>query len=238
MGAKGGVGTTTVAVNVGAALAKSARVIVCELQPTGGFQSYFATPPQLTISSLRRLGFHPEAVRASLTEIGGNLSLLAATSCPGEYLDLAADEVRKLVRILADLADYVVLDLPPEPSPATKAAVMECDRVSLVVDRDPASMKAGSVVVSMLRTLGVRQASVGAVTVNRGATASEPLSEVRARIGCDLIGVVPPAGTSCYLSQRLGRPFVTLQPKEVVSVAIAGLADRLRAPTLKPLPLS
>lgn len=235
LGAKGGVGTTTVAVNVGAALSRHARVIVCELQQGGGFQGFLSKPPQLTVSALRRLNFHPEAVSAGLTEISTNLRLLAATARAGEYLDLEGGEVRSLLRVLTRMADFVILDLPAQASAATRAALAGCDRVSLVLDREPASVRAAAGVIEMLRALGLHISSVGAVAVNRGAAASEPLSEVRARIGCGLIGVVPAAATSCYLSQRLGRPFVVLQPREVASIAIASLADKLRAAELLPI---
>ncbi len=69
---------------------------------------------------------------------------------------------------------------------------------------------------------------VGAVVVNRGATASAlPLASLRSTLQAGIAGTIPPAADLPLVAAREGVPLATLRPDHIASVALKELAARL-----------
>jgi MinD-like ATPase involved in chromosome partitioning or flagellar assembly/CheY-like chemotaxis protein len=235
VGAKGGVGTTTVALNVATSLAKGNKsVIAVELRSNRGtFSQQMRHVPTDNLSSLlalsagqideRQTGLRLATVRFGLRVLFGPQSI-------NQFQGIEPEKAEALVRGLARLADYVVIDLPEVFSPAAQAAIRHCSYVGLVLDREPVSIASGKLVLEQLATWGYSRELVGAVVVNRTTSASPlPTDEMSAELGCGVLGVVTNAADICLKANVAGLPFVLTDPNSGAAAVVADVARRLIA---------
>jgi len=112
---KGGIGKTTVAVSLAAALARANKtILLVDMDPQGSLTEYFVNPAELTATIYDAL---LNGATVKPLQLGEQIQLLPAN------IDLAAAEIqlpakrnqeRTLSRILRNLqADYCLIDCPP-----------------------------------------------------------------------------------------------------------------------------
>ena len=71
---------------------------------------------------------------------------------------------------------------------------------------------------------------MGAVVVNRTLLAKAmKLPEIRSRLGCEIVGVVPPAAEACIAALERGVPLVLYQPSSTAATNLTEIANRLAA---------
>lgn len=155
IGAKGGVGATTLAVNVAAALAGAAapyRTILIDVHPFGGDAALFlGVEPAHTIddalANIARLD--RTLLHDLVTSALPNLDLLAG---PDRIVPAAIDSAK--LRDVIDLASrnyrYTVLDLPRTDS-GVFDALQRVNAIFVVINQELATVRAGTRLVQMLR---------------------------------------------------------------------------------------
>ena len=155
IGAKGGVGATTVAVNVAAALAGAAapyRTLLMDVHPFGGDAAlFFGIEPAHTvddaIANIARLD--RTLLHDLVTSVLPNLDLLAG---PDRIVPAAVDPAK--LRDVIDLASrnyrYTVLDLPSTDS-GVFDALQRVNAIFVVITQELATVRAGARLVQMLR---------------------------------------------------------------------------------------
>ena len=126
MGVRGGSGATTVALNAAAALARQGKsVAAIELSPyRSGFSYQLRLAPRRDLADLMKLeAEHINAgeVRNCLVESDFGVSLLFAPQDPADSLKLDAERAAAVLRAAAQLANFVIVDLPSVPSPVHQA---------------------------------------------------------------------------------------------------------------------
>jgi Flp pilus assembly CpaE family ATPase len=238
IGVKGGTGTTTVALNVAAALAKQNRpTIAVELRGSyGTFAFQLNHVPADNLSSL--VGQGPGAIEAEellnrLYNFPFGLRVLFGPQKAAEIKDITGEEAEALIRTLCGLAEFCIVDLPPQPSPATQAAIRQAHFVSMVVERDAVSVQSGKVLLETLNSWGISQRVTGAIIVNRAALfAPMPIGEITAQLGCPIVGVAPPASEALVRASEGGAPIVFSEPDSSIAVALAEIAVRVSADTV------
>ncbi len=239
IGANGGAGTTSVAINVASVWAREGRsVICCELRPSPGtLARQLAMSPAVNLSSL--LDTAPDAINdrdlsACLSRLPSGLRVFFGPQHPNEYRDIDADHARAIVNAMANSAEFVVLDLPIHHSEGIRAALQSSEYAVLVLETDPLSAAAAKTTLEFLEYCGLGRKVIGAVAVHRTALVSAlSVNDIRNQVGCPLIGVAPPAADALVAAHRAGTPLVASRPESNYSVAIARLAGRL---TQDPVP--
>jgi Flp pilus assembly CpaE family ATPase len=234
-GVKGGAGTTTVALNVAAALAKQNRgTIAIELQPCGGMFSYqLKHKPAASLKSLNALGpdqLDESALDAALCTLPLGLRVLFGPQQPEEFGDLDPAWVETLVQTASRMAESVVIDLPSANSGSAmlRAAVRQCHFVSMVMERDPTGVYAAKKFLQLLHTWGISQLITGAVVVNRTmALTPMVINEISQQLGCAMLGAIPPAAELCARGHQAGSPAVFLEPDSTFSSTLIELTQRL-----------
>jgi Flp pilus assembly CpaE family ATPase len=240
IGAKGGVGTTTAALNVAAAIVKQGnRALVAELSPCWSTLSFLVNhTPTGTLASLRTLP--PERITAEtlsplLYKDPDGLQILFGPQRVEEFQELEPAQAEAILKGLATTADYVIADLPAYPSRANAAIIPHCDHVVLVIGRDPVSIESGRRTLELLAGWGAPPGSVIAALVNRTPlTSPVDTTEIGAQLSCDVLVVIPNALEACLRAQKQGVALVTADPGLPASARLTQLAEWLMAQ--RPLP--
>jgi len=237
IGAKGGVGATTVALNMAAAMMALGRTaIAAEMHPDWGS---FSTQLMLTPTrSLRRLVDSPsigvQEVQESLLKHVSGLQALFGPQTPEEFsADIDAEKALLVLKAARTLADVLVLDLPPGPSAANAALIHAANFTVVVLERERAAFESALAHLPLIEGWSATQGSVGALVVNRTSfVESVPLEEIRKRLSCGFLGTVPPAAE--VLSVRTtGTPLALSQPELHFSVSMMQVAERLSVDPVK-----
>jgi MinD-like ATPase involved in chromosome partitioning or flagellar assembly/CheY-like chemotaxis protein len=242
-GAKGGIGTSTTAINVGAHLAKKgAEVIVVELRSNfGTFSQQLHHVPAANLSHLSKLDagqINAAEISALLVKLPFGLRAIFGPQTIAQFEELDPTKIAALLRCLAQMAEFVILDLPGLGPAASKIAVRQADCVGLVVDREPLSIVCALKTLEEFRALGVSDGLVATVIVNRSALPNAaPISEINAQLGCNTLGVMTPAAEICARANQAGSPFVLSDPDSTVAGTVADIASRLAAHHLVPAQL-
>jgi pilus assembly protein CpaE len=148
VGAKGGVGTTTVAVNVAAALAaavaKDAHVLLVDLQQGGGDATVFVgAEPKFTVhdalENTKRLD--QLLLRRLVAPVSKNFDLLAASETATDQPDSA--KLRPVLDIAAQSYKYVILDVPGSNG-AVLDSLDHVSKIILVANQELATVRSAS----------------------------------------------------------------------------------------------
>jgi DNA-binding response OmpR family regulator len=241
IGAKGGVGTTTVALNVASALSRSDNeIIAAELRNSfGTFSPQLNMPQQgdgAKLLSAENVVITPETLGRSLTKLTSNFQVFLGPQSIDQYFEFQPETVSGFVKGLTGLADFAILDLPPWPTQANKEALSLCSTITMVIEATPACLEAARLMMNTLYDWGIHKTMIGICVVSQAPSASTmSLTDIRARLGCEIVGVIPPAPEICFGAQKKGIPVVLSQPENVVSTALNELASRVSSDVIRPM---
>jgi pilus assembly protein CpaE len=155
VGAKGGVGTTTVAVNVATALGavgRPERTLLIDLHQAGGDAGVFlGAEPRFTIVDALQNTHRLDQTffRSLVSRVAPELDLLSAAD-----LAIAAHpepaRVRRLLEFVATLYKYTVVDLPRSDGPVMDA-LDHLSALVIVTSQELAAVKSAGRLASVLR---------------------------------------------------------------------------------------
>jgi pilus assembly protein CpaE len=255
IGSKGGVGATSVAINVAVTLAKQGNsVILAELRAEGGTMRH-----QLKLSSGQDLSQllamkadqikRPEIERRIITHSSGMQLLLAPQIGNGDKLTPA--HVELLLDVMTSRAQFVILDLPTTPDQNTRRTFELSDQILLVTEPETLSISCGYMQLRNMKewdvfdrvNLVVSTRTPSASWLNRvevenrlgmgggearQASRWEPRAlEVDVRMRQGVAGVIPSAPELFHESVRAGVPITLIEPSAPAARALLDLADWL-----------
>lgn len=240
LGAKGGVGTTTVAVNVAALLAAEGySVAFVELRPGyGSARALLKLDPETDLGEL--LVKVPQEItlrdiESRLVRHASGVRLLAAPRVAASWNAIGPELADALVPPLAGTYNYVVLDLNPSWSALNRGAVNHAHFTAVVSEPEPISLQCARATLDSLRAWGIMGDLTGLVVVNRGTMAVPvTMPQIRSALSAEVVGALPPAGDACSQAAREGVPLALLQPEHLASVALRELT-RVLTGTGRPL---
>jgi pilus assembly protein CpaE len=187
-GAKGGAGTTTVAVNSGVELARLSKrsTVIVDLKPgLGEVGLFLGVRPRFSvldaIDNLHRLD--REFLRELVTKHKSGLEILAGS----EHFDRpgAADGVaiEEFFRLLARQYDFIVVDAGSQINACTVAALYAADTMFLVANPDVPSVRNAQRLLDRVRQLGAAAERVRFL-LNRAAEPFPiPLRQIETAVG-------------------------------------------------------
>jgi pilus assembly protein CpaE len=238
VGAKGGVGTTTVALNIAAALAALDHPTIATewCWPRGNFSLYLAEPPPTNLSAIGTLP--PRAITAAvlkklLVTSLHNLMLLHGPQAAGEFQYLNHAQAEAFVAGLLQIADFIVIDLQPHPSTVSRVAVRNSSTVVVVLECNPESVVLANETLSMIRSWAAGDIAITAVVVTKGGSATPmSLDDIRSGLRCGVVGVVPPSTEPMPgFSKRL--PITISRQGTLPADALTDIAKRLASKQLE-----
>lgn len=174
MAAKGGMGVSTTAVNLGIALFKQTEktVIISDFRPGQGSLA-LELGYNRSASFNRLLALPPEELTPQLIEDtiidhnSGVRLLLSSPQLRDAIYTSRIDNFEIIARYLPQFAEYTVLDLGPGMTTLNQKVLPHCSEVVIIVEPAPQSVAQSKELIAELSLLGINQDQIKLVVFNR-----------------------------------------------------------------------
>ena len=227
---KGGVGKTTISINLGAALQlhRGQRVLLVDCDTiTGHIAPSLGLERPRTLASAWRedagTGVH-ETVAQIATVHSSGVSVLVMAESPLHTESLAPRKVADAIIGARESFDWVILDMHPDYGPLNQALFEGADRILVPVTPDVPCIRAAVQFREVATELQVRGRMT--IVINR-ANSGVAASDVERVVGLPALGRVRSAGLLFVRAADEGKSAVERSPASKVVGDIDTLADRL-----------
>ncbi|GIL09237.1 MAG: transcriptional regulator [Chloroflexota bacterium] len=234
LGAKGGLGTTTLALNIGAALvAAGENPIVADFRLGRGSMG-------LAIGFERSYGMantlarptadiRPAAVERELVVHSSGLRALLSSPRPKEaQMKYPIESVVAVIGSLRTMGRPAIFDLGCGFDDSISRLQREMDQLILVVEPAGITLAMARELLQELETSGAGSGRIHIVVINRSQSSLQtPWNEVEQMVGRELRAIVSAAPELAFQAARAATPIVLLQPSSIVANQIIKLSEEL-----------
>lgn len=244
---KGGVGKTTTAVNIAAALARSgARVLLVDLDPQGNASTGLGIP-----TDQRRPSSYDLLIdEIPITDVVRKTGIANLTICPANSdlasadIDLVSNEKRSFLLhdalrhpVMDGLElDFIIIDCPPSLSLLTVNALVACHSVLVPLQAEFYALEGLSQLMLTIRE--VRQSANPGLRIEgilvtmydgRNKLSQQVEADVRATLGDLVFQTVIPRNVKISEAPSYAMPVITYDPSSKGSEAYLAVARELLA---------
>jgi pilus assembly protein CpaE len=234
LGARGGLGTTTMAVNLGAGLHSRTRaeVIVAEMLPGQGALALDVgvanSKGLVDLLSMSKLSdITRDSVREVLVSHPSGLKLLLASDRPRDmHLINQTANYETLVKKLGGLARFVVLDLGVGIQPFAEKLLPLCNEVMIVLEGNPNTIIHTKALIDDISALRIPRKNIRVVLNNRIRSETQlPSSQVQVKLEHEILSTLTPAPELFVQATRMQTPAILCQPDSLTARQITKLVD-------------
>ena len=239
MAGKGGQGVSTLSVNLAAGFQQKflgAQVILAELRPgLGGisFQMGYTNPQGLT-ELLKKKGQDIQRgvlEKTLVTHKSGFKMLLSSYQPTDVALFSNGEQMTSIVRELAQMAQYLVLDLGVGLHPTTERALEQCTRLILIVEPDPHTILHSKSLIEGLKKIGYPSDKIIAALVHRVRTEQAMSAvDVQRALGLEISSVFTPAPELAFKAIQMHQAMVVTEPDSFTAQQMLKLVDQIMEP--------
>jgi pilus assembly protein CpaE len=228
--AKGGCGKTTLATNLAVALADRGRRQVCLVDldlSFGDVAIALQLFPQHTIADAVPIGEDLDwtGLHALLTTHSPGLMTLVAPMEPSAASSISAALVTKVLTLLREQFDYVVVDTPPTlDNEQVLAAFDQSDLLALIATLDVPALKNLKLTLETLELLNFPRARTRIVLNRADSKVGLSIAEVEKTLHTP-ISLQVPSSRDVPAAINRGVPIMLDDPKHPVSLAIRNFAE-------------
>jgi pilus assembly protein CpaE len=233
VGAKGGVGSSTIANNVASTIARTSGrgVILADLDlsfgstnldfnfdPTPGFAQALEDPSRLDDMLLERL----------LTNCG-DLRVLAAPAALEQRGELDETAVARMIEIAQAIVPFVVLNVPHNWARWAKQTLLIADEVVVTAAPDLTSLRNAKILVDLLKKARPNDASPRLVLNQVGVPKRTEIKPQKfaESMGMELIACIPFEPASFSTAASHGRMIVDVRASAAVRASFAKIAETI-----------
>lgn len=233
MATRGGLGVTTLTLNLGIAIHKQSKqdVIVAEFRPGQGSLSLelgYLKPEGLN----RLLNRKPAEIslRNVETELIGHhsgvrLLLSSPQPCDAQYIT-AVSNFEAIAHYLPQLARYVLIDLGTAITPVNQKVIPCCNEIIIVVEPSPHNVFQTKTMIQDLATMGTGEGRIKPVLVNRVRSGMQlSLNQVQEKLEHNITTVFTPAPELAYQAANNNIPLLLQQPDSLTAEQYNKLAS-------------
>ena len=234
VGAKGGVGASTIAHNLAWAISRDIGIDTCIADMdlpfgTGGLD-FNQDPPQ----GIAEAVFSPDRVDTAfidrlLSRCSDRLSLLAAPATLERTYDFGAEAFDPLIDILRSTVPAIVLDLPHDWTAWSKRALVNADEILVVAAPDLANLRNAKNLVDLLRASRPND-SAQRYVLNQTGIAKRPEikpGDFAKALEADPIAIIPFEPQLFGTAANNGQMIAEMEPGHKVSAQFSELAHAM-----------
>jgi pilus assembly protein CpaE len=230
-GAKGGIGKTTIATNLATSLSRNTNSSVAIVDMDTRFGDVAIMMDIVVEYSIADVGRNIDAVdRESIREylVGHNsgVQILPAPLHPTEWGALHRHHIAKVIDLLSQTHDYVVVDTPGAFNELVATALESANIILLVTSMDIASIKDTALALEMLRAASVSEDKVKLVINHSTSSNSLRAEDVERVLEYEVFWRIP-HDVAVSNSNQLGQPIILAKPYARASRAITDMSFTL-----------
>ena len=234
LGARGGLGISTLAVNLAAGLLNKTKseVIVAEMLPGQGALALelglASTKGLVDLLSLGKISdLTRDKLRESLTHHGSGLKLLLSSDRPRDiHLINQVSNYEAVLSGVAGLARFVVLDLGMGIQPFAPKVIPHCDEILILLEGVPNTIIHTKALIEDISSLGIHKRNINVVLNNRIRSDTQlPSSQVQTKLDHEIIATLTPAPELFVQATRMQTPAILCQPESLTARQVNKLVD-------------
>jgi DNA-binding response OmpR family regulator len=233
--AKGGLGVSTLALNLAISLHQQSEefVTLAELRPGQGdigiYLGYTQSEMQTDLLHRNAKDIKARDVQQALVTHGSGVQLLLSSFAPTDtHLMQAGEQFEAIVKQLAKSARYLVLDMGAGLPLANRKIVNLCDQLVVVIEPSQHAIEKTKELLAALEQRGVQGDKIKVVLVNRvRMEITIPAPQIQQQLGHKLANILTPAPELAYQAAMRHEPLIRLQPENLTSQQIKKLAQSL-----------
>lgn len=226
-GLKGGVGRTTLAVNLAVALRQQVGKDVVLVEAHHGLSDLslmLNLSPRHTLASLaQEENIDADVIRGHLHDHVSGLKVLAAPQDVAALVNLPIETWRHILTILLDVVPYVVVDTSSVGDDVLAEVLSMADDILIVTGPDLAGMRSAVVLLQGLVGESI-QARTHVVLNRAGVRGGVSEAACAKQIGESIAAAVPDDAALATFALNRGVPFVLSHPRTILSRKVQELA--------------
>ena len=225
---KGGVGKTTVAVNLAVAYGKkSAKVAVIDLDlQFGDVAMFFDVQPKRTIYDWVKENKEGKQIESYMTPFKDGISVLAAPQRPEFAEFITGDDVRKVIDKLKKQFDVVIIDVSSHMNENVLVALENSDDILILTYLDLPTLKNSKMLIDTLASLQLDERV--RVVLNRQMKIKGITTDtVEKVVGKKIFSALPIMEKAMVTAVNEGQPLGYSNPRSKVAKKIFQIAETL-----------
>ena len=231
IGAKGGVGATTIATNLAASMGQKDSTILADVRPglgTIGLSLGFGRSTGMAnLLGRQAADVNVRAVENELVVHSSGIKMLLSSFRPREaQLNVNPDTAALILKHLRTLARNVVVDLGCGLTRQNQRLIKDMDQLALVVDPQRVTLNMARDLLKELETMGIGRGRTNVILLNRVQTTLQvPWQEAEQILSHEMLGIISPASELAFQAAEAGFPMVLFQPTSIVATQLSKLAE-------------
>lgn len=235
IGVKGGVGTTTLAINLGAALMQDDhKPIIADFCLGYGTLGLYLGHGQ--VSSVANLlskapnEISERAVESQLVTHQSGLRLLLSSSRPKEaLLNYAPETAIEMVKTLRTMTDMVIVDLGNHLNPAVGRVLRTLDHILVVVEPNKVALTMARELFQTFEADNIERDRLHVAIMNRAqSTMQTPWQEIEQALGQEIKAIISAAPDLAFQAIEANTPIVLFRPNSITASQVTKLAEDFR----------
>lgn len=231
MGAKGGVGATTVTCQLGSALQRlGAQTTIIDLNLlSGDVALYHDLSPTFGVADLEReSGEIDRTYLQSLIEIhSSGVGLMASPLHVHAEPLVRPARLQQALGLIQDFSDFVLIDLPRDCGDLGIAAIELTDRVLVVTSLDVPSLAHCKLQLRRLDQSGIPRQSTHVVANNSDPDTSLSPKDIRGFLGRPIDFHIPKDAATAMEAVNKGASVSLISPRSSIAVAVQSMAKEI-----------
>ena len=231
---RGGLGVTTLAVNLAAGLLNRTKseVIVAEMSPGQGAlaldMGLTSSKGLVDLLSLNKTSeITRDKTREVLTQHGSGLNFLLSSDRPRDMqLMNQIANYEATLSSLASQARFVVLDLGVGIQSFAQKVLPYCNEILIILEGAPNTITHTTALIDDIVSMNVNKKNISVVLNNRIRSDTQlPTSQVQTKLDFEIIGTLTPAPELFVQATRMQTPAILCQPESLTTRQINKLVD-------------